>query len=176
MSLQLLLYPHSSLSTPTKFVEKIDEDTISLIQLMKIALKTEHAKGIAANMFGIDQSIIIIEYPDNEECLVLINPKITYFSSQTQTIKEASICLPGVAAEITRPSKITVTYTNINNENIELEAEGMLATIIQHEMDYLAGKIYIDHLSKLKKDLLVTKFKKFIKTHVPHVHSASCTH
>jgi peptide deformylase len=174
--LQLLLYPHPSLSTPTKIVDTIDEEIISLIESMKIALKNENAKGIAANMFGINKSIIMIEYPGSEELLTLINPEITYFSPQTQTIKEASICLPGVAAEITRPRKIKVTFKNIKNEIIELEAEDMLATIIQHEMDYLEGKIYIDHLSKLKKDLMITKFKKFIKTHVPHVHSASCNH
>lgn len=174
--LQLLLYPHHSLSTPTKQVIDIDSNIISIIEQMKLSLKNEDAKGIAANMFGINLSIIMIEHPDNNEIMTFINPQIIYSSEETQTIRESSICMPGVSAEITRPRKIKLLYKNIDNKEMTIEADGMFATIIQHEIDYLEGKIYIDHLSKLKKDLLITKYKKFIRNYVPHVHSASCNH
>ncbi len=106
----------------------------------------------------------------------MINPEIVEFSEDFSEHEEASISFPGISAVIKRPAKIKVKYLDLDSKSQLLEADGFLACVIQHEIDYLNGIVFLDHLSKLKRDMLMKKMIKFIKNHPPHVHGAHCNH
>jgi peptide deformylase len=141
-------------------------------------LRIEHGIGLGANMVGVLKRIIVVKM-QQETGLVsyaMVNPEILESSKETQTIEEASLSFPGIAANITRPKSITVRYLDYDGNPQTLAADGFLATVIQHEMDYLDGKVFLDYLSKMKRDMLLKKMEKHIKMHPPHVHTASCSH
>ena len=106
----------------------------------------------------------------------MVNPEITEISKETQTFEEASLSFPGISAKITRPKKIKVKYLDYEGRKQLLEADNFLSTVVQHEIDYLDGKIFLDYLSKMKRDMLINKMKKHIKNHPPHIHTSSCSH
>ena len=91
--------------------------------------------------------------------IFLINPKIIFKSKETSLFEEGCLSLPGYFAEIERPAKCKVEYIDYNGKQTELEAEGLLSTCIQHEVDHLNGVLFIDYLSKLKKDMIIKKLK-----------------
>ena len=118
--------------------------------------------GLGANMVGSLERIAIVDLqPDGQrEPLTLINPEIIWTSDETQTFSEASLCFPGVSAEVTRPAAIRLTYLDLAGEGREMSAEGWLAQVIQHEVDYLDGILFPDHLSRVKRDMVMRKIRK----------------
>jgi peptide deformylase len=106
----------------------------------------------------------------------MINPEIIDASNDKVEYEEASLSFPGISAKVVRPSKIKVKYLDMEDKEQILDADGFLARVIMHEVDYLQGIVFLDHLSKLKKDMLTTKMLKHIKNHPPHVHGAHCNH
>lgn len=159
-------------------VEVVDDEMRTLIDDMFETMEFEHAVGMGANMVGILNRIVTIDLHENGESkpYSFINPEIIWKSDETQTFEEASICFRGISAEITRPRAIKVSYLDYDGNSQELEAEGFFASVIQHEVDYLNGITYLDHLSKMKRDMLTKKMLKHIKLHPPHVHGAGCNH
>ena len=108
----------------------------------------------------------------------MINPEIMKFSSEKQAFEEGSPSYPGISAFVERPEKISLQYYDLQGDVQELEAQGLLSTVIQHQMDYLEGKSFLDHLSSLKKNLLLKKMeqvKKELKRN-HHVHGPHCHH
>ena len=92
--------------------------------------------------------------------LFLINPKITFRSNKTSTYEEGCLSLPGHFAEVERPAECHLNFVDYNGKKKDLKAEGLLATCIQHEVDHLNGILFIDHISKLKRDMIIKKLKK----------------
>jgi peptide deformylase len=138
----------------------------------------ERAVGLGANMVGILKRIAVVDLQENGVRVpyTFINPDITWRSKETQTFEEGSLCFPGITAQITRPRAIKISYIDYNGDNKDLETEGFLSTVIQHEVDYLNGKVFLDYLSKLKRDMLIKKMEKYIKMHPPHIHNEHCNH
>jgi len=128
-------------------------------------LYAEKAVGIGANMVGILKRIIVIDLQEysTKDPKVFINPHIIEMSGDIQCHEEASICFPGISAHITRPQKITMTYQDTAGTTHQMTAEGYLAAVIQHEIDYLNGRIFLDYLSPMKRKMLLKKTKKFQK-------------
>jgi len=159
-------------------VDKIDDEIRTIIDDMFETLEFEKAVGIGANMVGILKRIAVVDLHENNisKPHAFINPEIIWESDKTQTFEEASICFAGISAKITRPESIKLKYLDYDGEQQELEAEGFLATVIQHEIDYLNGITFLDHLSRTKREMLLKKMLKFIKNNPPHVHSESCNH
>lgn len=176
--LPLIYAPNEIFKKKSAPVEKIDDSTHALIAGMFETLYLAHAVGMAANMVGALKRIIIVDLNENnvKNPLTLINPQITWKSSETQTFEEGSICFPGISAPVTRPTAIKVSYMDIEGSNHEMEADGFLATVIQHEIDYLDGIVFLDYLSKLKRDMLIKKMIKHSKMYPPHIHTSSCNH
>jgi len=85
---------------------------------------------------------------------------------KTQVFEEASLCFPGIAAKITRSKEIEISYLDYHGKSQHLKAEGFLATVIQHEIDYLNGRIFLDYLSKLKREMLIKKMYKYMSSNV----------
>ena len=175
--LQVVHAPHPVFKQKAKPVAKVDGLIRELAKDMLDTMYFENAVGLGANMLGIDQRIIVLDLRgENANPYVMINPEILETSADISEHEEASLSFPGISAVVKRPNKIKVKYLDLDNNEQVLEAEGFLARVILHESDYLNGVTYLDHLSKMKRDMLMAKMLKFIKNHPPHVHGAHCHH
>jgi peptide deformylase len=159
-------------------VEEVNDSIRALVDAMFETMYLAHGIGMGANMVGVLKRIAIVDIQENavHTPLTFINPQITWHSDQKQLYEEASLSFPGIAAQISRPSAIKLKYLDYNGQAKEMHAEGFLATVIQHEIDYLDGKIFLDYLSKLKRETLIRKMLKHIKIYPPHIHTANCNH
>lgn len=141
--------------------------------LMRDMLETmyEDGIGLAANQVGVLERIITVdisETRDGSEALMMANPEIVWASNDGFTYREGCLSVrpdphdstPDLFANVTRPAKIRVTYLDENNQKQEIEAEGLLSQCIQHEIDHLDGILFIDHLSALKRNMIVRKIEK----------------
>ena len=176
--LPLVYAPNDIFKKKAEIVEVVDDNLRFLIDRMIKTLDTEKAVGLGANMVGILKRIAVIDLYENgvSNPIVLINPEIIYKSSEMQIFNEASICFPGISADISRSREIKVKYLDYQGEPQELNAEEFLASVLQHEIDYLDGKVFLDYLSKMKAEMLLKKMQKHLKLHPPHVHGPSCKH
>ena len=123
-----------------------------------------HAPGIglAAPQVGVGLAVTVIDLmPDEKPApLVLINPKVIAASSEVTTREEGCLSLPGHYAEITRPARVTVGYQDLGGKEYQVEADGLLAVCLQHEIDHLNGVLFIDHLSALKRNMILRRLAK----------------
>ena len=160
---QILTEPNKILREKSLKVNQVDED---LQKLMDDMLETMYAApgiGLAAIQVGVPKRVIVLDIapkdkPKNPMCFV--NPEIISKSENISTYEEGCLSLPGQFAEIDRPDKCHIKYLDYYGQGKEIEAYGMFATCIQHEMDHLEGILFIDHLSKLKKTMIVKKLSK----------------
>lgn len=157
-------------------VKKVDDDIRSLVDNMFDTLEFYKAVGVGANMVGVLKRIAVVNLHEDgvSNPRTFINPEIFWSSEELQENEEASICFLGISAEIKRPAAIKVRYLDYDGNQQELKAEGFLATVIQHEVDYLNGVIFLDHLSKLKKTMHLQKMQKFLKKNPAPKHGQAC--
>ena len=143
-------------------VAVVDDSVRASVARMFDILYAAGGTGLGANMVGSLERIAIVDLqPDGRRApIALINPEIVWRSAEQQTFTEASLCFPGISAEVTRPASIRLTYQDIAGEQREMTAEGWLAQVIQHEVDYLDGILFPDRLSRVKRDMLMRKIKK----------------
>tara|TARA_B100000963_G_scaffold237714_1_gene207861 strand:+ start:4992 stop:5516 length:525 start_codon:yes stop_codon:yes gene_type:complete len=164
MSLRnIVVEPDPILRKKSELVEQVNNDTRKLIDDMLQTMYSAPGIGLAAVQIGILKRIIVIDVSKKEEekkPIFLINPKIIFKSKETSLFEEGCLSLPGYFAEIERPAKCKVEYVDYFGKKTELEAEGLLSTCIQHEIDHLNGVLFIDYLSKLKKDMIIKKLIK----------------
>jgi len=159
----IIIEPDTILRKKSEPLQQVNNETQKLLDDM---LKTMYAApgiGLAAVQIGILKRIIVIDVSKKEEKknpIFLINPEITYKSKETSIYEEGCLSLPGHFAEIERPAKCKINYIDYHGKKAELEAEGLLSTCVQHEIDHLNGILFIDYLSKLKKDMIIKKLKK----------------
>lgn len=163
MKRQLKIYPNSILTKKAEQIINISTKTNQLIVDMFNILEQHNGLGLAAPQVGELQSVIVYKINNNEE--YMINPVYLEIEDKDDEQFQLEQCLsfPGVQVRIPRLMKIKVGYQNIDKEEQILEAEGLLARIIQHEIDHLEGKTLIDYLSPVKKDILKRKINKLIK-------------
>lgn len=163
--LPLILGPDPVLRAKAIPVEGVTDKITSHIKDMFDTLYERRAVGIGANMVGILKRIIVIDLQEGgkKKPLACINPVITWQSDTTTSDEEASLCFPGISAEISRPDAVHISYLDEKGNEQALEAKGWLAKVIQHEIDYLDGKTYLDSLSKMKRDRLLKKMQKQLK-------------
>ena len=160
---KIIVEPDPILRKKSEPLELVNDDTKKLLDDM---LKTMYAApgiGLAAVQIGILKRIIVIDISKKEEekkPIFLINPEIIFQSKKTSLFEEGCLAIPGHFAEIERPANCKVKYINYEWKQAELNAEGLLSTCIQHEIDHLNGVLFIDYLSKLKKDMIIKKLKK----------------
>ncbi|WP_417319197.1 peptide deformylase [Emcibacter sp.] len=164
--LKLIFAPDPVFRQTAVAVEKVDDDIRALLKAMFEVLYAERGVGIGANMVGLLKRLIVIDLQEGGEKrpFAMVNPVIIEKSEETQTFEEGSLSYPGISAEVTRPKKITVNYLDEEGAEQTLAAEGWLATVIQHEVDYLDGVVYLDYLSQMKRNMLLKKMKKYKKS------------
>jgi peptide deformylase len=176
--LQIVYAPNDIFRKKAEQVGEITHEVRKIVNDMIDTMNFERAVGLGANMVGILRRIAVIDLKENgiSEPLCLINPEIIWSSEETQTFNEASLSFPGISAEVTRPRAIKVRFIDYDGAQQEVEFDGFLATVIQHEVDYLDGKIFLDYVSKIKREMLLKKMQKHLKMHPPHVHGVHCHH
>ena len=176
--LNIVYAPHPIFKEHCAPVAQVDDTVCTLVEDMFETLYHEEALGLSAPMVGIGRRVAVVDVqPDgHKQPLALINPEITWRSDARQTFSEASLSFPYISAEITRPSAIEVQFLDTQGQPQTLRAEGFFATVIQHEMDYFEGRNFLDHLSRMKRDILVKKMLKQLKLNPPHVHGEHCHH
>ena len=149
-----------------KVSEPVNSVNTEIKNLMNDMLETMYAApgiGLAAVQIGVLKRIIVIDLSKDGEKknpLFIVNPEITFKSNELISYEEGCLSIPNQFAEIKRPSLCKVNFLDYNGKKKEIDADGLLATCIQHEVDHLNGILFIDHLSKLKKDLILKKTKK----------------
>jgi peptide deformylase len=179
MSILPIVYaPNDIFNKKAEMVKAVDDAIRLLVDRMLKTMYVEKAVGLGANMVGVLKRIAVVDLQDDGKRVpyIFINPEITWHSEDKQIFKESSLSFPGIEAEIARPKAIKINYLDYQGNKQELEAEGFLATVIQHEVDYLDGKTFLDYISKLKRDMLLKKMIKHIKFYPPHVHGVHCNH
>ena len=160
---KILTEPDPILRKKCEPLEKVDVDTKKLMDDMLATMYAAPGIGLAAVQVGILKRLVVIDISKGEEekkPIFLINPQIIHQSKKTSVYEEGCLSLPGQFAEIERPEKCTVKYIDYNGKEKDLKADGLLATCIQHEVDHLNGILFIDYLSKLKKDMIIKKLVK----------------
>ena len=160
---KILTEPDLILRKKCEPLEKVDTETKKLMDDMLETMYAAPGIGLAAIQVGILKRLVVIDISKAEEKkkpIFLINPQIIRQSKKTSVYEEGCLSLPGQFAEIARPAECTLKYIDYNGKEKELKADGLLATCIQHEVDHLNGILFIDYLSKLKKDMIIKKLVK----------------
>ena len=159
----ILTEPNKLLRQKSLAVENVGEDERNLIKDMFDTMYAAKGIGLAAIQIGIPKRIIVMDISkeeDKKNPMYFINPKIIKKNNENSTYEEGCLSVPNQFAEIDRPSKCEVEYLDYNGNKQNLQAEGLLATCIQHEIDHLEGILFIDYLSKLKKTIILKKLSK----------------
>ena len=162
----ILLLPDPRLRAIADPIEKIDDDIKQLAKDMLETMYDAPGIGLAAPQIGEMKRIVVMDLAkegEKPEPLVLINPEITRFSDVVQTTEEGCLSIPELYYDVERPDAVTVKYTDLDGNEVTKDAEGKLAVCIQHELDHLDGVLYIDYLSRLKRDRVIKKFDKAAK-------------
>jgi peptide deformylase len=147
-------------STP---VEDVNDDIRKLAEDMLETMYEAPGVGLAAIQVAIPKRLIVLDVASDEEDsqpLVMINPEIVELSDTLRTHEEGCLSIPDVLVEIDRPAEVEVQYIDKDGQHQSLQAAGLLATALQHEIDHLDGKLIVDYLSRLKRNMVVRKFKK----------------
>ena len=160
---KILTEPDPILRKKCEPLEKVDSETKKLMDDMLETMYAAPGIGLAAIQVGILKRLVVLDISKGEEekkPMFLINPKIIHQSKKTSIYEEGCLSLPGQFAEIERPAECILKYIDYNGKEKELKADGLLATCVQHEVDHLNGILFIDYLSKLKKDMIIKKLVK----------------
>ena len=165
----ILTEPNNILRQISKPVEKVGQEEQKLMDDMLETMYSANGIGLAAIQIGVPKRIIVMDLSKEEkikEPRYFINPKIKNKDTLKSTYEEGCLSVPNQFAEIDRPKRCDVEYLDYNGEKKLLKAEGLLATCIQHEMDHLEGILFIDYLSKLKKNMIIKKLTKLKSTRI----------
>ncbi len=158
--LQILQYPDERLHTIAKKVVEVNNSTQKLVKDMAQTMYAAPGVGLAATQVDVHQQIIVLDISDtHDELQVFINPEILCRSGE-QDGEEGCLSVPGIYETVRRADKVTVRALNQHGVAFTLEAEGFLAVCIQHEMDHLQGRVFVEYLSQLKQSRLRAKLKK----------------
>jgi peptide deformylase len=162
----LVTLPDPRLRLKSEPVDKITDEVKELAADMLETMYDAPGVGLAAIQIGVPKRIVVMDTAKKDEerrPVVLVNPEITWVSEETSTYEEGCLSIPEYYEEVERPARVKFRYTGLDGKPVELEAEGLVATCVQHEIDHLDGVLFIDHLSKLKRDRVVKKFAKTAK-------------
>jgi peptide deformylase len=180
--LPLVIAPDARLKTVSSPVEKIDDSIRQLAVDLFDTMYNEKGIGLAAVQVGVLKRMLVadVSWRDDDgkpgEQFVLINPEVVTGSSTIHTYKEGCLSFPEQYADVTRPESVRVRYLDLDGNTQEREFDGLHATCIQHEIDHLNGIVFVDHVSPVKRDMILRKLKKMKKQgYFDHDHS-NCGH
>lgn len=158
--LPILVYPDDRLHTVAAPVSMVNDEIRRLIKDMAETMYAAPGIGLAATQVNVHKRIIIIDISDTHDQLqVLVNPEIVASSGDAEC-EEGCLSVPGVFETVRRAAQVTVKALDANGRRVTLDADGLLAVCVQHEIDHLDGKVFVEHLSRLKRSRIVNKLEK----------------
>lgn len=166
----IVIIPDKRLRLKSEPVKTIDKSVRELVDDMFETMYAAPGIGLAAIQIGVPQRVVTLDIAKKDEPKapqVFINPVITWSSEEKSTYDEGCLSIPEYYEEVERPAKVKVKYLDLDGKEHEIEADGLLATCLQHEIDHINGILFIDHISKLKRDMVMKKFKKAAKRGEP---------
>ena len=162
--MEILLVPHPVLRQKANKLKSLSKEDINIANQMMEAMIKAPGVGLAANQVGILKQIVTINFEDKENNkkanYILFNPSIIQYSEETIVMEEGCLSLPEQYADVERPKEIILEYMDENEKIIKKQIDGYEARILQHEIDHLSGKLFVDYLSSLKRNVLIKKVKK----------------
>ena len=159
--LKILTYPDKFLLQPTAPLENIDGQVQQMIDAMAETMYAAPGIGLAATQVDQHIQLIVIDVSETKDQLrVFVNPQILWASEETALCEEGCLSVPSIYDEVRRPARVRVRALDADGKPFELDCEGLLAVCVQHEMDHLSGRVFVDYLSALKQDRIRTKMKK----------------
>lgn len=159
--LKILRYPDERLHTVARPVERIDERIRQLVADMAETMYAAPGIGLAATQVDVHERVVVVDVSEDRSVLqVFINPEILARSEVNQRYEEGCLSVPGVYEEVERPDQVTVRALGLDGESFTLEADGLLAVCIQHEIDHLDGKVFVQYLSRLKQGRIRSRLLK----------------
>ncbi len=164
--LDIITLPDRKLRMKSAPVERIDDDVRRFLDAMLETMYAAPGIGLAGVQVGTPRRMVTVDVAQREDenaepnPLFLINPKVLWSSDERATGEEGCLSIPDYFAEVERPARVRVAYLDRDGKPQEIDANGILAVVIQHEIDHLNGKLFIDYLSKLKRDMVIKKFTK----------------
>ena len=162
----ILIIPEKKLRLKSEPIKAFDKPLRALVDDMFETMYEAPGIGLAAIQIGEPVRVITIDVAGKDEPKapqLFINPEIVWSSEETSTYEEGCLSIPEYYEEVERPAKVRVTYFDADGKAHEVEADGLLATCLQHEIDHINGVLFIDHISKLKRDMVIKKFTKAAK-------------
>ena len=166
----ILIIPDARLRLRSEPVKDIDKGIRALVDDMFETMYAAPGIGLAAIQIGVPQRVVTMDLAKKDEPkapLVFINPEVTWVSDESATYEEGCLSIPEYYEEVARPKAVKVKFLDLDGKPHEIEAEGLLATCLQHEIDHINGVLFIDHISKLKRDMVMKRFKKAAKRGEP---------
>ncbi len=162
----ILVIPDRRLRAVADPIETVDDEIRALAKDMLDTMYDAPGIGLAAPQIGVLKRIVVMDLAKEDEPaapLVMINPEILKLAEEIQVTEEGCLSIPELYYDVERPNGVTVRYTDLDGNSLELDATDKLAVCIQHELDHLDGVLYIDYLSRLKRDRVIKKFDKAAK-------------
>ena len=159
---KILKFPDQDLRTKAEVVETFDAALKTLTDDMFETMHSVNGIGLAATQIGISKRVAVIDISqDKSEPFVIINPEIEILNtSKNEDYDEGCLSVPGFFETVSRPSDIKLTYQDLNGEKKEIKPEGLLTKVVQHELDHLNGRLFVDHISELKRRRIRNKIVK----------------
>ncbi len=161
--LKIYEYPHPVLKQKAEKVAVVDDQLRTLLDDMLETMYAANGCGLAAPQIGLSKRVVVIDIAHEGEepaPLYMVNPEIVWRSEEMEIGEEGCLSLPEMRAEVERSISVKINYLDYNGKECKLQADGFLAVAAQHEIDHLDGILYIDHLSRLKRQMLVKKLEK----------------
>ena len=165
--LKILIFPDQRLRTVAKEVLDINEEVKTLSNDLLETMYDGNGIGLSATQVNIHKRILVVDVSEEKDSpMIFINPTVEVLGQEEKIYGEGCLSVPGFFEDVSRPDKIKITALNLDGEEFSLEAEGLLAVAVQHEMDHLDGKIFVDFLSNLKRQRIKQKLIKISRTAV----------
>ena len=168
--LVVLTAPDPRLKVKAKPVDEVTDDIRQLMDDMVETLYAEDAVGLAATQVGVDKRVIVMDVnwtgDDDRQTYRMANPEILWLSDDLDTIEEACLSVPEQRVKVSRPAAARIRYLDEHNQRHEIDADGLLAKCVQHEIDHLNGKLIFDHASKIRRDIILKKLTRLKKMDV----------
>lgn len=165
--MEILIAPDPRLKGKSLPVDQVDDDVRNLMEDMAETMYAANGIGLAAPQVGVQKRVIVVDVAKSEEesnLIKMANPEVIWESEDLGVYEEGCLSLPEHYSEVERPAEVKIRYLDENNQVQTIEADGLLATCVQHEIDHLEGTLFVDHISSLKRTMILKKLKKLKKT------------
>ena len=162
--LPIIVAPDPRLNVKCEDVDKVTDELRQLMDSMLETMYNAPGIGLAAPQVGVTKRIIVVDVSNSKDVsspYKMVNPEIVWHSEQLVDYEEGCLSLPEQYAQVKRPDEIHLSYVDASGVIQNLKTSGILATCIQHEIDHLDGRLFVDHISKLRRDLIIRKLKKY---------------